>query len=384
LHDHFLFILQNASWSTKSKLFVSAIAAGALLSGIAVTNKTYAVAPKAQLNIAKHMLLAQRKGYDKLSDHTLSIYQYSHVVEPDTETVLTVATCTDCSDLKWTVEAIDDNGSVVYDETSSGNTLHAVFSRANAQFSIKVEQNGVTLLEEVAICKYVRRELRTVSKADLERFFKALKIMYSTDQETGEALYGQNYISAAHMTANHNTNEFVYHGNLFFVTSHPTMQIRFEKSLLSIDPSVVLNYWDFLLDHQLGRDWASSPIYSDEMFGPVSTLAENDYRPSGYFHDVELVYDPEKKAFPNAFHNPHGFLGSGEMTTSIKYLTRSDEYCGFKSIEGQVTCTNLVGCFDKFEAEHNLREFDICLEEKVHANLHMMVSYYYCYFASFF
>lgn len=319
-----------------------------------------------------------------MPEHTLSIYGYDFLVEPDTETLLTCNVCDDSiGSLKWTVASLsEDRGTVEYDSTETSEVLSITFMDASTQFSVQIEDTntGVTLVDEVLNCKYVRRELRSIQEADLKKYFKAVQIMYSTSQTEGQALYGKNFISASHLTASHDSKDFTYHGNLYFLTSHPAMQIRFETSLLSIDPSVVLNYWDFLLDHKWGTDWTQSPIYSDEMFGSVDTSAADEWRPSGYFHDVKLVYDPDSLEFPNAEHNPYGFLGSGEMTTSLPHLTRSNSFCGFKSVEGQVECTNLVDCFDSFESEHNLREFDVCLEEKVHANLHMMVLPFYTLF----
>jgi hypothetical protein len=363
-------------WSTKSKLG-GAVVAALFLGSVAISNIHHPASSsqqKQQLSSsAKPKLSVNRLGYDEVAEHTRSVvYGIDYVVEPDTDTILKVLDCEGCTDLSWVITPTSEKGSVTYDSYENGNTMKAVFTDANSAYSITVTQNGVELLSYDLTCKYVKRELRSVNEADLERYFKAMKTLYSTTQEEGEATYGKNFISYAHLTANHASDLYRYHSNLFFTTSHPVMQMRFEKSLLSIDPSVVLCYWDFMKDYKLGRNWADSEIYSDKMFGSIRTKEADSYRVTGYFHDVEYVYDPDHTAFPNSATNPHGFLGAAQMTSSSKYLQRGNSYCGFESVEGQVSGSNLVGCFDQYETESNLREFDICLEEKVHANLHMM------------
>ena len=85
------------------------------------------------------------------------------------------------------------------------------------------------------------------------------------------------------------------------------MQLKLEKSLLAINPSLVLPYCeyarniyfsefyhqsqlsdkpaaeqgDFLLDEKLGREWASGKVYHKDWFGPVKTSEEDSYRIPG-------------------------------------------------------------------------------------------------------
>jgi hypothetical protein len=319
-----------------------------------------------------HKLVVTRIGYNAIADHTISVYSLDHVVEPDTTMILKITTCDNCGDITWSIKPVGERGSVSYDSSNTKSTIKAVFKDANSDFSIKAHLDGHLILDEIATCKYVRREMTAVRSQDMNRFFVAMKILYTRTQEEGVKEFGKNYLSYQHLTGLHNTHDFQYHGNMFFLTSHPAMQVKFEKSLLSIDPGVVLPYWDFLKDAKLGKDWSTSKIYSNDFFGAVNTYAEDGYRVPGRFHDVMMISDVDKLKFPNAFHSPFGYLGSSEMTTSSKYLTRANTYCGFKSVQGQVQCTNLVTCFDGFESNHNLREMDTCLEDTVHANIHMM------------
>lgn len=128
------------------------------------------------------------------------------------------------------------------------------------------------------------------------------------------------------------------------------MQLKMEKSLLAINPSLALPYWDFLLDESLGRDWASGKIYHRDWFGPVKTSEEDSYRIAGRFKAIKKVYDPDSANFPNAHHTPYGFLGLPIDYSTSEYYQRSNTYCGFESIQGQATCSHVKECFLKFEA----------------------------------
>jgi hypothetical protein len=369
------------SWSSKSKL-VTGVTTVLLLS-VAIFSNTDSLTnrhqelSKTSTPTQRSRLSVTRLGYDEIADHTLQdVYQLDHVVEPDATMILKVKDCESCSHLSWNIVPKGERGSVTLEKTDREDTITAVFTDANSVYSISVTHYGLDgsteLLNYDLTCKYVRRELRTLNDEDIDRFFKALKVIYSTSQEEGEALYGKDYLSHAYMAASHNSNTYRYHGNMFFLTSHPVMQIRFEKSILAVDKGVVLNYWDFMKDSTLGRNWADSEIYSDKMFGPVRTTEAESFRPSGLFHDVKYVMDPDNSKFPKSATTPHGYLGSPEMTSDSIYLQRSNNYCGFESVQGQVSGDNVIKCFDKFHAEHDLREFDMCLELYVHANLHMM------------
>lgn len=60
--------------------------------------------------------------------------------------------------------------------------------------------------------------------------------IYNTSQEEGQAKYGPAFVSHAHLTGMHNSADYIYHGNLFFLTSHPTMQLKVEKALAAVTP----------------------------------------------------------------------------------------------------------------------------------------------------
>ena len=46
--------------------------------------------------------------------------------------------------------------------------------------------------------------------------------------------------------------------------SHPAFALALDQSLQSIDPRISQPYWDFMIDHSLGHDWAHAPIYKPD------------------------------------------------------------------------------------------------------------------------
>ena len=54
--------------------------------------------------------------------------------------------------------------------------------------------------------KYVRREIRSLTEADRNKFLKALRIMYSTTQEDGNKRYGSSFLSAETILLTHLTS----------------------------------------------------------------------------------------------------------------------------------------------------------------------------------
>ena len=107
---------------------------------------------------------------------------------------------------------------------------------ANARFLISatltsVTTGATTTVESTTDVKVVRRELRRLTEKDRNAYFEALHTVFTTEQADGEALYGSGFSSHGTLAALHSSKEYLYHNNLFFETSHPSMQLRLERSL---------------------------------------------------------------------------------------------------------------------------------------------------------
>ena len=71
-----------------------------------------------------------------------------------------------------------------------------------------------------------------------------MEIVFSVSTEDGIEEYGDHYIGHGHLTALHNSaGRYHYHGNLYFLTSHPAFQIKIERALRAIDKKIDTPYW---------------------------------------------------------------------------------------------------------------------------------------------
>ena len=191
--------------------------------------------------------------------------------------------------------------------------------------------------------------------------------MYNTSDALGRARYGARYASAASLTATHNLRRYCYHNNLVFLTSHPAFSLALEQSLQAVDPRVAQPYWDFMIDHGLGASWSRSVVYDEAWFGSVNNTAGDGFRVRGRFRNVSVVYDPGAAKYPDSDHSPYGFVSNPESTNPSRALQRTNNFCGMENAQGFPSCARLRDCFSNFTS---LYDFDLCVENNVHANLH--------------
>ena len=283
------------------------------------------------------------ESYPMLTSKLLGAYKIEILVEPHVEMHLELHGCSNdadaCAGVTWSATPIEQDivGTVDFDDSMTGPSVFMTFTGANSKFSVKAVRGDEVLAVAEASVKYVRREIYSLTDEHREKYFKAMEILFTTSQSDGEKKYGKYFFSHAEMANLHDADGAAYHDNLFFLTSHPTMQLKVERALLAIDPTVSLPYWDFLLDTKLGKDWASSKIYDESWFGPVATLESNKFHVTVRFENVKHMYDLDAVTFPNAHHDGYGFLGGEYNTNYDVHLQRSDSYCGFRSIQGQST-----------------------------------------------
>lgn len=228
----------------------------------------------------------------------------------------------------------------------------------------------------MATVKYVRREIRSLTVDDREAYFEAVGMIFTLSMEEGQALYGKKFSSHDAFTGLHDSTKYKYHDNLNFLTSHPAMQIRYEGALQAVNKEVALPYWDFLLDSELGKHWGDSPVYSPDWFGPTFSVTADKENTApflqGRFEGIKRIYDPDYE-FPEAYHTLYDFLGIPYSSNREQYVTRSGSTCGYQTTQGFANCQHVQECFQYFLGTgHDLFEFDHCVEDYVHANLHTM------------
>ena len=136
--------------------------------------------------------------YGELSNHTLSLYGYSHVFEPYKTS--SVAIVDDGGDdgggerVRWLITQAD--GSLALDAEGRNATLQCTVVGALNVTLLEADSPAASGAWAVrgrdlgAACLYVRRELRTLTRDDLARFVGALRAVYETPAGEGRAKYG--------------------------------------------------------------------------------------------------------------------------------------------------------------------------------------------------
>jgi hypothetical protein len=337
---------------------------------------------------------ARNVNYDSLARHTLNMYKIDTVLEPFVSNEVTIQHCDESAPLdmdeysvQWDATPVDGpmyagQHSVITfaDGISDDSKIHVTASPANAEFWLSAvvtnlaKSKTVNVAPVKAAVKSVRRELRRLTDEDRVAYFEALHEVFTTTTEKGQAKYGSGFTAHSDLTALHNSQTYQYHNNLFFQTSHPAMQLRLDRSLRAVNPSVQLPYWDFLMDAKLGAEWGTSVVYDDNWFGSVVRDDSNERRPTGRFNDVKRIYDPTEKTYPLAYHSVYGYVsGNNGDIQKTPWLTRSGSVCGFTLTQGFSNCEHVSYCFAKFlESGSSFAEYDLCMEYTVHANLHDM------------
>lgn len=319
-----------------------------------------------------------RHGYPEMSEGTKTAYGgWDHIVEPDAPMILEVSKPADSAIYSWTVDQLDraDGTMMLAGSPVEGDAVQVRFKGTNNYFRIVLAEhvdgvNTRTVFKTRVVSKFVRREIRSISTPDREAFFSAMEVVFSVPTADGQELYGDDYFSYSWFVALHASSVYTYHGNLMFLTSHPAMQIKFEKSLRAVNSELVLPYWNFMLDSELD-DWTTAVVYDKTWFGPTDTKAEDDFRPSGRFHSVKNVMDYGEIEFPESEHNAYYYVGQGVNPSA--YLQRSNSNCGFAGVQGYSTCNDLKDCFHEFEYDNtSLYDLDACIENNVHGTLHIM------------
>ncbi len=96
--------------------------------------------------------------------------------------------------------------------------------------------------------KHIRRELRSLSPHNRNALMSAMKILYSTDDSTGQKLYGTKYMSmdTFHQHYGNSMDKDCDHTNdgASTLVQRTALTLALEQSLQSIDPSLSLPYYE--------------------------------------------------------------------------------------------------------------------------------------------
>jgi len=298
----------------------------------------------------------KRSGYDTVLpyfnssyDHNYLVYKilkgYDGVIEPHATMELTTKTFGLYSGSYFTYQITCDECEDVYEgvyDAASSTTVtipcdpYESYSLILNEYESSDSNNIVDSSEGKLLCIYVRREIRSLSKADLNSAIKAMHEIYNHTEEKGQSLYGSNYHNSTYFVNAHAFNaawiesDHIHEG-LGFFPQHVKFTNMFELAMQAVDPSVSLPYWDYSIDTAAGIKLNESFIFTPDTFGslnsPVNPAWGFTYKYDGY--DAGRIKDglwTDLKADKNYLYpelgNPYGYLRGAWDANPSEYVTR--------------------------------------------------------------
>jgi len=244
-----------------------------------------AAAAAASLSVTasnEYGVFASREAYPWLDSPTPG----SQLVEPYKVTTLAVSAALEDTDAfyVWTIDS--SSGAAVEtvrsdDPSQLKGASVAVKFTATGIYPLTVTRydaltGAVTATTTInLVCKYVKRELRTLTEADRDAFLDAAATLWQHTTEEGQALYGPYFTGVDMFTALHimQSNDIMcdsYHEGSGFLTHHLALTNSFDAALRAVDPSVTLPYWDFTIEGQAIVSAKKTPSYMPQI-SPVFT-----------------------------------------------------------------------------------------------------------------
>jgi len=251
--------------------------------------------PRSSINVNEAVSFTlTRLGYtpiDLFSETPSAVLKYNHlteyfgVVEPYHEMHLEVYADEDSTTNKFRYTVCAANGGecqhgVKYDPDPGLSSTISFECDPYDEFVINVTEyageDGAELRSTTGylICQYVRREIRSLTVADLASTLDAMYTLWSMDDDEGQEMYGDYYHSASYLLKSHHFNaawpdgDHIHEGN-GFMTQHVKMTNIIELSMQAVDPSVSLPYWDFTMDNTEGKTPYTSTLFTETVFGSM-------------------------------------------------------------------------------------------------------------------
>jgi hypothetical protein len=188
----------------------------------------------------------------------------------------------------------------------------------------------------------VKRELRTLTERDRDRFLDAAAIMWTVNTEEGKKLYGNSYTSmntfvGEHALASNDIECDGYHDGSGFFTRHFAITNSFEASLRAINPAVTLHYWDFTIEGQSIKNANEipsyllkiSPFFTDTWFGSVD---EDNHIVNSRWAHKKMTVQKEVIPYLETSTNSFGFIRSvWNNNNDVEIARRMFDICGFEA-----------------------------------------------------
>jgi Common central domain of tyrosinase len=220
--------------------------------------------------------------------------QYDGVMEPYADMYLASKATSDFSfhTFKYNVSLVDSNSGDTHTDdliaegiySFSKSAILVPFSnscRPYEVYTITVDEHNIadqiiSTTSGTFICLFVRREMQSLSVNDFAQAMDAMHTLWATDDESGQALYGDKYHSASYLASAHDFNaaqvdaDHIYKG-LGFLPQHIKLANLFETSVQTVDASFSLPYWDWTKEAAGGLTVQDSIMFSNSSFGTLGS-----------------------------------------------------------------------------------------------------------------
>lgn len=238
---------------------------------------------------------------------------YIGVIEPYAKMQLSITSDADSDSENGAITYLysitsDSDGSVVADNVvhyadladGASETFSIACTPGDSYTIFLARYEGTAQTEESTdrlLCKYVRREFRALTSSDLAATMDAMHALWQYSTKKGRKLYGKSFYDADFFADIHYYNagwrdsDHIHEG-LGFFPQHVKMTNMFEKAMQSVDPSVSLFYWDFTIDTYNGLDIFTTPYFSPDTFGSISS-PQNSTTGWTYSDDLESAKIPD-------------------------------------------------------------------------------------------
>mmetsp|Transcript_6703 Transcript_6703/g.10650 ORF Transcript_6703/g.10650 Transcript_6703/m.10650 type:complete len:630 (+) Transcript_6703:91-1980(+) len=321
---------------------------------------------------------------------SMKYYGFDYVVEPFRKTALSIKheRTGDRAPLRWKITQ-EGGGQLPFTSLDEDfqSEVEVVFENAGREYQVEVwqqdEQEGGSfgskmLLSTTVICKYVRREIRSLHQEDQERFHSALVSFYSLSSEDGKVRFGPNYRSARDLTILHLAEDITsegtsctpWHGGVQFIPSHLAFILQVEQTLQLFDPTVSIPYWDYVKDSEhygLGMTQRSE-VFTDSHFGAYKT--ERGRLLTGRWSGQEVTKIAASKNEGWVRHNVFGTATDYYNNAPNLLMERANRVCGLGY--RYVATPNCLETRIAMEAPRFV-EFADLVENGLHGKLHVML-----------
>lgn len=311
--------------------------------------------------------------YPPLHD-SVKMYGWEYIVEPYRDTTLAISTSESSSKYSWVIY-LEEDPKVRPEISHNGQSeVVVMFTKAGRFYNVEIEETTESgeqkMYKYQVICKYVRREIRTLSDTDREKYFYTLKQFHSLTMDEGKALYGDTFYNAKDLTIRHLATTSCgspWHGGANFVSTHFAFVLRMEQVLQLIEPSVTTPYWNYILDaEEYGAgEWYKSEVWSEDYFGAFN--ADGQLEGKWTTLPIGRVTDPTDTA---STYNSYGIITGDHNQDNHFTLTRNLQTCGWAFSK-----INLPTCVDESLVlnTQDYTDFWYYADTQLHSNLHPLL-----------